>query len=416
VQTYFKKHLFKSIRLHEIPAVGTSLIVVIPCFNEPDVANVLASLNRCHPCKRSVEVIVVINSASNASEEIKDQNEKTFQQVVSWQGQQGNIRFRLFILRDEDLPPKHAGVGLARKIGMDEAAFRFESNGKKEGVIVCLDADCTVAENYLEVVEEYFSNHPNAKAASIYFEHMLTVSDKASRHGIINYELHLRYYVQALRYAGYPYAFHTIGSGMCVRSDVYQQAGGMNRRKAGEDFYFLHKIIPLGGFGEINATTVFPSSRVSERVPFGTGRAMKEWLAECSKEFFTYDIRIFEELRLFIQSVPLFYQSKSDAVEKIVKKLPRPVQAFLSATDFLEKVDEINSNTSGAESFRQRFFNWLDGFRVLKMIHFMRDNYHQNIPLGKAAKKLLDKTGTGVPSDEESLLEIYREMDKAGKL
>jgi hypothetical protein len=45
----------------------------------------------------------------------------------------------------------------------------------------------------------------------------------------------------------------------------------MNRRMAGEDFYFIQKLLPAGGFFNLNQTTVYPSPRSSARVPFGTG-------------------------------------------------------------------------------------------------------------------------------------------------
>ena len=57
------------------------------------------------------------------------------------------------------------------------------------------------------------------------------------------YELHLRYYKQALQFTGFPYYYHTIGSAFAVNAEVYCKQGGMNRQKAGEDFYFLQKII-----------------------------------------------------------------------------------------------------------------------------------------------------------------------------
>src|SRR5213594_3575687 len=99
---------------------------------------------------------------------------------------------------------------------------------------------------------------------------MAGLLDPKVAEAIAAYELHLRYYVRALRYAGFPYAHHTIGSCMAVRADVYKKQGGMNKRQAGEDFYFLQKIIPLGHFTDLTETKVIPSSRPSDRVPFGT--------------------------------------------------------------------------------------------------------------------------------------------------
>ena len=412
MHTYFGKHLFKPIRLGERPSDDVSLVVVIPCHNEPDILSTLDSLNNCEPARGSVEVIIVINSSEDASLETKSQNEKTFREIVSWQEKRKGLR--LFVLRDEDLPRKHAGVGFARKIGMDEAAWRFECIGKKDGVIVCLDADCLVAPNYLKAIEKDFSDHPDQTAASIHFEHPLESLDENSRNGIINYELHLRYYIQGLKYAGYPFAYHTIGSSMCVRSDVYQRMGGINKRKAGEDFYFLHKIIPLGRFGNINTTTVYPSPRVSDRVPFGTGRAMKNWTEKRSEEFTTYDIRIFEDLKIIFQSVSDFYKITTGQMQKITQSLPDSIRSFIVTTNFMEKVYELNSNTASLKTFTQRFFNWMDGFKTLKTIHYLRDKYYPDSPIEVCAKELLLRlNGQGPADNKRDLLNLYRAMDKA---
>jgi hypothetical protein len=370
-----------------------------------------SALKACTPPKQEIEVIVVINAAENASQKVLTQNEKTCCDLTTW-AEKEKPAFRIFVLRDEDLPPKHAGVGLARKIGMDEAAWRFESIGNKEGIIVCLDADCTVAPNYLSSIEDYFTQYPATKAASIYFEHPREGTEEVLNEGITNYELHLRYYRQSLKYAGYPYHYHTIGSSMCVRSDVYQQAGGMNRRKAGEDFYFLHKIIPLGNFGEINTTTVFPSPRISERVPFGTGRAMKEWM-NGKEKFVTYNPEIFSELKTFLGQIPFFFRLPPEKIESLTGKLPRSISSYLASKDFIAKVEEVSANVSNRETFVLRLLNWFDGFNVLKLVHYARDNFYPNIEVEEAAKKLLEKLNTIHPKSE-LLLDIYRRLDRTG--
>ena len=391
------------------PEANTGLIIVIPCCNEPDLLLTLNSLQACTPPKRKVEIIVVVNAAEYAPREILARNESTIREINDWR--QKTARFGIFVLREETLPPKHAGVGLARKIGMDEAAWRFEMSGNTKGVIVCLDADSTVAPNYLTELEKYFTTYPATKAASIYFEHPLTQDDARLREGIINYELHLRYYRQALKYAGYPFHYHTIGSSMAVRSDVYQQAGGMNRRKAGEDFYFLHKIMPLGNFGEINATSVFPSGRVSERVPFGTGRAMKEWM-QGDNIFLTYNFNIFMDLKVFVEQIPFFFRKNAKEPAALLKALPASVSSYLETKDFLAKAEEVNANVSGAETFVHRFFNWFDGFNALKFVHHACDNFHPDIAVENAAKNLLEQTGNASRLKGEALLDVYRKSDR----
>ena len=81
-----------------------------------------------------------------------------------------------------------------------------------------------------------------------------------------------------MTFAGLPYSYHTIGSAFAVTAKAYARQGGMNRRKAGEDFYFINKLIKGENFGEITNTTVFPSPRTSNRVPFGTGKAIVDAL------------------------------------------------------------------------------------------------------------------------------------------
>ena len=84
---------------------------------------------------------------------------------------------------------------------------------------------------------------------------------------------------------------------MAVRADIYAGQGGMNKRQ-GEDFrIFLHKIIPLGQFGEINNTRVIASPRPSARVPFGTGKAVREFLDNGRIE--SYPLAAFEDLKVF---------------------------------------------------------------------------------------------------------------------
>jgi len=60
---------------------------------------------------------------------------------------------------------------------MDEAAWRFTTINKPDGIIVCLDADCTVERNYLTAVENHFQQNPKTYGCLIYFEHPLEGDD-----------------------------------------------------------------------------------------------------------------------------------------------------------------------------------------------------------------------------------------------
>jgi hypothetical protein len=238
------------------------------------------SLKKCKRPTCDVEVIIIINHSETAPAQVKAKNQKTYEQAILWAHENNQPHLKFYPLLLDDLSRKHAGVGLARKIGMDEACYRFERIYNKKGIIACFDADSRCDVNYLQALESHFKQNPSAQACGIYFEHPLSGPDFPEEvyKAISQYELHLRYYVHAQRWAGIPHAWQTIGSSMAVRCDAYQQQGGMNRRQAGEDFYFLHKFIQLDHFGEITSTKVIPSPRPSHRVPFGTGRAVGDLL------------------------------------------------------------------------------------------------------------------------------------------
>ncbi len=411
---YLSKHRFCDPQIKESPFPDLFLSVVIPCYNEPDIITTLNSLKLCQKPKCNVEVIIVINSSKNASKETLKTNQDTKNDILNWIAKNQNNDLRFFVL-DMLLPQKHAGVGLARKVGMDEAVFRFEQVNT-DGVIVCLDADCEVAPNYFSEIEKHFKQNNNTTGCSIYYEHELSGTQFGDKiyEAIINYELFLRYYNQCLKHTGVPYAFHTVGSSMAVKSSAYQKQGGMNKRKAGEDFYFLHKIIESGHFSELNTTCVYPSPRVSDRVPFGTGRAVGHYLKEQTSMYMTYDFKSFQELRIFLKSMSTFYQLASDSVEQELAKLPPAIKDFLIRNNFRSTLEEINTNTKSIESFTKRFFKWLNAFRILKYIHFARDNYYPDKPILDVCKTLLwnNKMEQNTLKNPREMLLYFRKIER----
>ncbi|MGE3825957.1 MAG: glycosyltransferase family 2 protein, partial [Bacteroidia bacterium] len=328
---YLDKSAFCEKQITEAPLPDLGLVIVIPCHNEQHLLRTLNSLAACALPKCKVEVIVVINAAENSSEEILKENTFTEVELQRWIIRNESAALRCFYIANNALPAKDAGVGLARKIGMDEAVRRFDASGNENGVIVCLDADCTVESNYLTALENHFLLHPSATGCSVYFEHPLEGTEFTPQvyEGIIRYELFLRYYNCGLRFSGYPFAWHTIGSSMAVRTKIYQQQGGMNKRKAGEDFYFLTKLFPLGGFTELNDTAVFPSPRPSERVPFGTGKAINKWLEEGTNNLPTYHPKTFTDLAELVELVPELYAAAVDTIQQKIQHLSPALLAFL---------------------------------------------------------------------------------------
>ena len=401
---YLSKYSFIPPQILEPPSANLGITVVIPCFNEPGLVRSLDSLKNCTLPTCDVEVIIVINSGTDHSDKLKKQNRLTLLETKKWIENNSTGRLKFFVLFFDDLPQKHAGVGLARKIGMDEAVSRFDAINR-DGIIVCFDADSSCEKNYLAEIENHFKNHAKTPGCSIRFEHPVSGNEFDQRvyDGIINYELHLHYYVMAMRYCGLPYAFHSVGSSMAVCSSAYQKQGGMNKRKAGEDFYFLHKIIALENFTELNTTCVIPSPRVSDRVPFGTGKAIGHWVNSGASVYMTYHFESFKRVRDFVLYLPHFY--KCDEMPAHIED--SALGQFLLMEKFNDAVAEIRRNSATMASFEKRFFTWFDAFRLLKLIHYLRDHAYPAIPVTDAANQLLQANGTFIKTDNALALLMH---------
>ena len=401
---YLERYAYPPLSISAKPLPNTGLIVVIPVFNEEYTLKALDSLLDSKLPSEPVEVLIIINNAI-ADQNILQQNEKCLSEIEHWISDNPKEGIHFYV-RHIEFSKKHAGVGFARKAGMDEATRRFEQIGNEKGIILCFDADCVCEANYLLEVYSQFNNH-NLKGASIYYEHKMELLSKNEKTGITQYELHLRYYINGLRKANYPYSFHTVGSSMAVRTDIYKKAGGMNRRKAGEDFHFLHKVIPYGNFRDVTTTSVYPSARISDRVPFGTGKAMGDWTDQKKTIFNSYDPTIFKDVAKLLKLVPQFYKT-TDATF-VLQKLPETIQAYLLKENFSMVLRELNKKSPSLKVFLQHWFGWFNGLKVLHLVHYLRDNSYPSIPVLKAAAVLINYPN----SKPDDLLMAYRKIDRA---
>jgi hypothetical protein len=414
---YIEKRILFPQLVKEAADDRTGIIVVIPSYNEPGIINVLDSLAMCSEPKCRTEVIIVVNNPAGSSEETRENNRTTIKNIESWKSLNKKCFFRLFTLYIEDPDISGWGVGLARKTGMDEAVRRFNSIGRPDGLIVNLDADCVVESNYFVSIFEAFSGQKHRNACSIYFEHPLSGNDFNSDiyRSIALYELHLRYYYQGLAFAGFPYVFHTVGSAIAARASAYVRAGGMNRRQAGEDFYFIQKLVPLGGYFNLNATVVYPSPRISFRVPFGTGAMMTKMAESGSSQLETYSLAAFRDLRSLFTSTRNIYCSPESDLIIFYNSLPESIRLFISAKEWIEKLTEIKNNTAGEESFRKRFFEWFNMFSIVKYMNQAHRDFYRKEPVEQCASALLEELGINAAGkDPDELLLRYRSLEKDG--
>ena len=404
---YFLRPNVRSPWIVSPPDVDLGLVVVIPALNEPDLLGALQSLLECDPPSCGIEVIVVINHRHDAPASVVAQNEQSRREATVWALDHSREGLQFHVIYLPDMPHKTGGVGLARKTGMDEAARRLYTSGNVAGVIATYDADCRCASNYMVELEHAFRTN-SIDGVSVHFEHRFDGLDASSKQAIVQYESHLRYFIGAQRWAGHPHAFQTIGSSMAVRASAYTAVGGMNTRRAGEDFYFIHKFTARNHFKDLVSTVVQPSGRRSDRVPFGTGKAVNDLLD--GEAALTYNPQAFVDLKEFLASVDTLYRI---APRPVLENLPESIKGYLISTNFEEALAEIRSNVAGEEAFRKRFFQWFNAFRLMKYVHFARDHYYPNVPIAEALDWLFDHHfNLALPQDEERRLMLMRQFDR----
>jgi hypothetical protein len=269
---------------------------------------------------------------------------------------------------------------------MDLALTLFNYYSIKKKIIISLDADCLVDKNYLSVVINSF-NESNIEAATIEFSHDTDSQSKAET--ILGYEILLRYYVIGLLFAGSKFSFHTIGSAFAVDSDAYIKAGGMNTRRAAEDFYFLQKLVKICRIYKINSTIVHPSGRQSWRVPFGTGKSITEFQNK-QQNYLLYDPNVFTVLKDWIR---LFYSDTALSAESLMrtaKAIHLELYNYLVQRDFEVKWGRILENCTSYKQLDYQRKDWFDAFNTLKLIHHLRNTAFPMQEMTTALRNMFD--------------------------
>jgi len=297
-----------------------------------------------------------------------------------------------------EIPEGDGGVGMARKIGMDAALMLLgkERTGLDGRIMVCLDADTLVEENYLAAVRNHFAAAKDCAAVARYAHRM--PSDPGLAAAICGYEIFLRAYVIGLSFAGSPYAFHSIGSTMACTAQAYVDVRGMNRRKAAEDFHFLNKLAKIGCVGVIGATTVFPSPRESARVPFGTGRSMMRFMSGEAREYRLHDSRIFMILRQWLDQMHGDPGRGAEDILCAARKIHPRLEEYLNLNRFNDAWRDIRRNASDERQLRRQFTVWFDGLKTLRLLHHLSRTAFPPVSLLPGLQDLLGRVGRPIPS------------------
>ena len=265
----------------------------------------------------------------------------------------------------ENISKKIAGVGYARKTGMDEAVRRFAAINKPDGIIVSLDADSLVNKNYFVSIENNFRQNPKNEVFTFQFQHDFNpiLYSKEEIEACKLYEIYLRYFRLALLSTAFPYCFHTIGSCFGVKASAYVKVGGMPCKQGGEDFYFLHKLAPMTTIGEIKEILVYPSPRLSDRVPFGTGPSVKNIME--NNHYLVYNVRLFFILKDFFSSLHRLANTENIDLNII----PQEIIDFVGKDNLLSIINECRKNAKLGKNLTKRLFSKFDAFFIVKFLN-----------------------------------------------
>ena len=401
-ESYYKRYSVAPKIFNGNPRSDTGIIVVIPCYDAEFIFTTLRSLDSADRPPCSVEVIVVVNSAEDTDVAIVEKNRRIYASICEKKDSYLNFALLPYII--EGVPHKIAGVGNARKVGMDEAVWRFSAIENPRGVIVSLDADCLVAEDYFtEIYSRFYcaKDHPNA--CTLQFRHNFDEKLYSGQEidACRRYEMYLRYFRLAQKVAGIPQCLHTIGSCLAVTAETYARMGGMARRQAGEDFYFLQKLALQSKVASVDKPIVFPAPSVSERVPFGTGRSVKKIIETGSCK--VYNFGLFLLLKEFYSVFPSLYDGDST--------IPREIIEFVGEQKFKSLVDECRKNTSDCKSFVKRMFAKFDVFFMIRFLNsFSESKIYPPEEIEAAVAKLLEYYGD---KDVENLYSKVLSIDCA---
>ena len=338
--------------------------IVIPAYAELEFLPLtIESINQNKPeLLNQTLVVVVVNNANNSPQSIKANNQLTIQKI-----NENNYQFTLAVIDAAspglELPLKHAGVGLARKIGMDLALPHLTS---PQSLIFCTDADTQVSPDYLSKVTQYFDSH-NTSAAVIGFDHLQS-EDSAINDAIGKYENFLKTTAEKMKNAGSPYGYVSMGSTIVCTAEAYCAVGGMSRKKATEDFYFLQELTKYCGVHNIPEILVFPSPRPISRVYLGTGYRMEQIQKGFDITSLYYSDDAYRYLSKWLQLGGHAWEKSLNDLLKDIKSIHPNLIGFLKIEGIETIWSKIQNNAPSELHFKEQFHRWFDGLKTIRFL------------------------------------------------
>lgn len=341
-------------------------IFVIPAYSEfENLPKTIQSINQQNKqLLNDTLVVIVVNNGENCIDEDLQNNQNT----ISWLETCDSLAELVVIdasSHGKEIPDKHVGVGMARKIGLDNALLYANA----DSLLCCTDADTILDPNYLTEIET-FQKKSKAQAIVVGFSHQKS-KDEHVNLSIKKYETFLVDTANCIQKTGSPYGYVSLGSAMVCMAETYASVGGMPKKKATEDFYFLQECAKFCGVHSLEVKLVHPSSRISHRVYLGTGFRMKQADSGFDVNELYYSDNSFKILKDWLEiGMNGFYQSLDDLFD-CVEKISPQLKKFIQYENIEEVWDGLQSSSPSKQHFINQFHRWFDGLKTIRLLkHF----------------------------------------------
>lgn len=293
---------------------------------------------------------------------------------------------------------KRHGVGWARKVAMDLASELADD----EDIIITADADTMYNPAYVKSVVDAFDQYPDSIAFSAPYYHPLT-GDEITDKCMLRYEIYMRNYALNMLLIKNPYAFSAIGSGMACRAKTYRKVRGITPKMSGEDFYFIQKLRKAGEIIVNCDEIIFPGSRFSDRVYFGTGPAMIKGRAGDWSSYPIYKQDQFLEIKAtFDRFGELFRENISTPMDTFLLNV-----MACNNNNINEIWNPLRENSLNEKSFIKAAIQKVDGLKILqylkstekdfieknefRLVQFLLQNFNPGVEITDALHRILNK-------------------------
>ena len=264
-----------------------------------------------------------------------------------------------------ELPKKYAGVGFARKIGMDLALPYLTDDNS---LIFSTDADSIINKNYFKIIINHF-NKTQIQAAVVKFKHIET-SDKSIKKQIIKYEKFLKTTANKMKASGSPYGYVSMGSTMICTVKAYVSIGGMPKKKTTEDFYFLQELSKYCGVKTINKTLVYPSSRLENRIYLGTGYRMIEAQKGFNINSLFYSDDAFYYLKKWLTIGTSSWKLDFHELFKKTNNIDLELTNYIINENIKDILPKLQTSSPSKIHFINQFHRWFDGLKTIRFLKF----------------------------------------------